>query len=159
MSRRYDVRAGGAVHAVEVLDGSTVRVGDETLRVEPLDATRCRVTRADGTQSVIARAGTAAAPWLFGSGRAWQLEVTAEGARARAGAAPTGDMIAPMPATVVSIAAMPGATVTAGDPVVVLEAMKMELVVRAPRDGVVAAVHCRVGELVPTQATLAELAP
>ena len=109
MSRRYDVRVGGSVHTVEVIDGGTVRVGAETLHVEPLDDTRCRVTRADGTHSVIARAGTTAAPWLFASGQAWQLEVTAEGARARAGAASTGEMIAPMPATVVSIAAMPGA--------------------------------------------------
>ena len=159
MSRRYDVRADGSVHPVEVLDDGTVRVGAETLRVEPLDDTRCRVTHADGTQSVIVRAGTAAAPWLFASGQAWQLKVDRRRRPARAGAASTGEMIAPMPATVVAIAALPGATVTAGDPVVVLEAMKMELVVRAPRDGVVAAVHCRVGELVATQATLAELAP
>jgi hypothetical protein len=40
-------------------------------------------------------------------------------------------MAAPMPATVVSIAAPAGTRVTAGDPVVVLEAMKMELVIRA----------------------------
>ncbi len=64
-----------------------------------------------------------------------------------------------MPATVVSIAAPAGTRVTAGDPVVVLEAMKMELVIRAPRDGEIAAVHCRVGELVQPGTRLAELAP
>ena len=37
-----------------------------------------------------------------------------------------------MPATVVAIAAAPGTRVAAGDPVIVLEAMKMELLVRAP---------------------------
>ena len=68
-------------------------------------------------------------------------------------------MIAPMPATVVAIPAPPGTRVTAGDPVVVLEAMKMELVIRAPRDGEVAAVHCQLGELVQPGTRLAELTP
>ena len=38
-----------------------------------------------------------------------------------------------------------------------LEAMKMELAVRAPRDGVVTAVHCRAGELVQPGVTLVEI--
>ena len=93
---------------------------------------------------VVALAGTAAAPWVFAGGQAssstWTVAL--EGAR-RAARAGGEDMIAPMPATVVADrrAARCRAS-TAGDPVVVLEAMKMELVVRAPRDGVVRAVHC-----------------
>jgi biotin carboxyl carrier protein len=55
---------------------------------------------------------------------------------------------APMPATVVSINVTPGQAVNAGDVLVVLEAMKMELAVTAPRDGTVRSVACRVGELV-----------
>ena len=39
----------------------------------------------------------------------------------------------------------------------VLEAMKMELPIRAPRDGVVKSVGCRVGDLVQPGATLLEL--
>lgn len=55
---------------------------------------------------------------------------------------------APMPATVVSIKVTPGQAVKAGDVLVVLEAMKMELAVTAPADGTVTAISCRVGELV-----------
>jgi len=40
-----------------------------------------------------------------------------------------------------------------------LEAMKMELPVRAPADGKVAVVHCRDGELVQADALLIEIGP
>ena len=57
-------------------------------------------------------------------------------------------LCAPMPATVTAVAVEPGATVAAGDTLIRLEAMKMELAVRAPADGRVAAIHCVVGDLV-----------
>jgi 3-methylcrotonyl-CoA carboxylase alpha subunit len=158
MSRRYEVRHHGATHVVEVLGAGEVRVDGQVLRVEGLGSDRCLVTREDGTRTVVARAGTGSSPWLFAGGHAWPVEVATGGARPRSSAA-GGDMMAPMPATVVAIAAAPGTRVQAGDAVVVLEAMKMELVVRAPRAGEVAAVHCRVGELVRPGTRLAELAP
>jgi len=60
----------------------------------------------------------------------------------------------PMPATVVRVAVKPGQSVRAGDVLISLEAMKMELPIRAPRDGVVRAVHCREGELVQPEQSL-----
>lgn len=68
-----------------------------------------------------------------------------------------GDVRAPMPATVVSIAAAPGQTVTEGETLIVLEAMKMELPIKAPRAGVVKAIHCAKGELVQPGVNLVEL--
>ena len=53
-----------------------------------------------------------------------------------------------MPATVVRIAVKNGDAVKQGDVLVALEAMMMEMPIRAPRDGVVAAIDCREGELV-----------
>jgi 3-methylcrotonyl-CoA carboxylase alpha subunit len=61
-----------------------------------------------------------------------------------------------MPATVVRIAVKPGDAVENGDVLIALEAMKMELPIRAPRDGVVLAVHCREGELVRPDQELLE---
>ncbi len=44
-----------------------------------------------------------------------------------------------------------------GDVLVVLDAMKMEMPVRADADGIVTAVHCKPGELVQADAVLVEL--
>ena len=62
----------------------------------------------------------------------------------------------PMPATVVRIAVAPGDAVKDGDVLIALEAMKMELPIRAPRDGIVRAIHCREGELVQPDHALLE---
>lgn len=159
MSRRYEVRHHGTTHVIEMLGGGEVQVDGQILRVEGLGDDRCLVTGEGGTRTVVAHAGTATSPWLFAGGQAWQVEVTAEGARPRTSSAADDGMMAPMPATVVTIAAAAGSRVSKGDPVVVLEAMKMELVVRAPRDGEIAAVHCQVGELVRPGSRLAELTP
>jgi len=59
---------------------------------------------------------------------------------------------------VIEILVKPGDAVKKGDIVVVLEAMKMELPLRALGDGVVSAVRCREGELVHGDATLVEFA-
>jgi pyruvate carboxylase subunit B len=62
-----------------------------------------------------------------------------------------------MPATVRRINVEPGATVKKGDTLLVLEAMKMELPVRAPVDGTVTSVSCREGDLVQAGVVLVEL--
>ena len=61
-----------------------------------------------------------------------------------------------MPATVLKVNAKPGDAVKKGDVVVLLEAMKMELPLRAPADTTVAAVHCQEGELVDGDAVLVQ---
>jgi 3-methylcrotonyl-CoA carboxylase alpha subunit len=63
-----------------------------------------------------------------------------------------------MPASVVSIKVRAGDAVTAGDVLILLEAMKMELPVKAPRDGIVGQLLCREGELVQPGVPLIELA-
>jgi biotin carboxyl carrier protein len=62
-----------------------------------------------------------------------------------------------MPATVVKVFVEAGARVSKGDTLLMLEAMKMELPVKAPRDGVVRAVRCQAGELVQPGVSLVEL--
>ena len=65
-------------------------------------------------------------------------------------------LTAPMPATVIKVQVRAGDAVKKGDVVVVLEAMKMELPLRALGDGVVSVVRCREGELVQADAMLVE---
>ena len=66
-------------------------------------------------------------------------------------------MAAPMPGLVLKISVATGDEVHKGDPLVVLEAMKMEHQIVAARDGRVSAVHCRVGELVQPGVDLVSL--
>jgi len=70
-------------------------------------------------------------------------------------AAPTGSLLAPMPGLVLRVLADVGATVAAGQPLVVLEAMKMEQTVTAPADGVVAELRAKAGEQVAAGQILA----
>ena len=62
-----------------------------------------------------------------------------------------------MPATVVASRSAPGQTVAKDSLLVMLEAMKMELPIRAPRDGRVTAIHCRAGEIVQPGVPLLEI--
>jgi acetyl/propionyl-CoA carboxylase alpha subunit len=71
--------------------------------------------------------------------------------------APAGSLLAPMPGLVLRVLAEPGTAVTAGQPIVVLEAMKMEQTVSAPADGVLAELHAKAGDQVSTGQVLAVL--
>jgi 3-methylcrotonyl-CoA carboxylase alpha subunit len=62
-----------------------------------------------------------------------------------------------MPGTVLRVLVAPGDQVAAGQVLVLLEAMKMELAVSAPSDGTVAAVLVAAGELVSAGQALAEI--
>ena len=62
-----------------------------------------------------------------------------------------------MPGQVIGMLVELGQTVHGGDPVVVLEAMKMEHTLRAPRDGTIAAVHVRIGDQTQLGAVLLEI--
>jgi acetyl-CoA carboxylase biotin carboxylase subunit len=70
-------------------------------------------------------------------------------------AAVPGSLLAPMPGLVVAVAAALGDKVTAGAPLVVLEAMKMQHTVAAPVDGVLAELPVAVGDQVDTGTVLA----
>jgi propionyl-CoA carboxylase alpha chain len=64
----------------------------------------------------------------------------------------------PMPGLVVSIAVLEGQEVKAGETLAVVEAMKMENVLRAERDGVVKAIKARPGDSLAVDAVIMEFA-
>jgi biotin carboxyl carrier protein len=66
-------------------------------------------------------------------------------------------LIAPMPGRVVAVRVEEGATVHAHEPIVIIEAMKMEHAVTAPTDGVLARLAVRVGTQVRRGDVLGEV--
>jgi biotin carboxyl carrier protein len=102
-------------------------------------------------------AGPPEARSVYVGGEVIELEIAPEGSRRRGGRAGADTTAAPMPATVVEIFVGPGQEVRHGDVLLKLEAMKMELPLRAPRDGRVAAVRCTPGELVQPGVPLVEM--
>jgi 3-methylcrotonyl-CoA carboxylase alpha subunit len=95
--------------------------------------------------------------WIFVDGRVARAEIVSGGRTRRRARGGGHDMAAPMPATVVKILVAPGATVEKGEVLLMLEAMKMELAIRAARAGTVRAINCRPGELVQPGAPLVEI--
>lgn len=68
-----------------------------------------------------------------------------------------GSLVAPMPGNVIRIGAEVGDTVTAGQPLIWLEAMKMEHTIAAPADGVLTHVSVNTGQQVEVGAILARV--
>jgi pyruvate carboxylase subunit A/propionyl-CoA carboxylase alpha chain len=68
-----------------------------------------------------------------------------------------GSLLAPMPGSVLRVGAAVGDTVTAGQPLVWLEAMKMEHTIAAPADGVLAELNVTAGTQVEVGAVLARV--
>ena len=64
--------------------------------------------------------------------------------------------LSPMPGLLVSVAVTEGAEVKAGDEIAVIEAMKMENVIRAERDGTVLCVHAQPGEALEVDQQIVE---
>jgi len=69
----------------------------------------------------------------------------------------TGSLAAPMPGRILQVLVQVGANVAKGAPLVILEAMKMEHTITAPRDGCVAEIRFKAGEQVNEGAELLRL--
>ena len=68
-----------------------------------------------------------------------------------------GSLLAPMSGKVLGIMAEAGASLNKGAPILVMEAMKMEHSLRAPADGILQAILCRVGDQVNEGQVLASM--
>ncbi|MEO3812745.1 biotin carboxylase N-terminal domain-containing protein [Sphaerisporangium sp. B11E5] len=139
--------------------GAEVAPGDEA----PVAA---RLARADGevlvTLDGVARRYACASDgrtlWLGRDGQAWAItpHVAGDpGDAAAAGGAGDGVVRSPMPGTVLLVKVVPGERVTEDQPLLIVEAMKMEHTVTAPIDGVVAELSARAGRPVDMDAVLA----
>jgi biotin carboxyl carrier protein len=126
-----------------------------------------------GRTEIVYVAGSAADRWIFWSGHVFHEVAVREAGYGNASRAhdlnrssaqhadraPVGvtSLVAPMPAKVGKIFVKAGEPVRKGDAVIILEAMKMEMPLRAPADATIKAVRCHEGELVQADSILVEL--
>lgn len=118
------------------------------MSLRPLGGDRHLVTSGDRQQLAYGVSGGARI-WIFFDGHVYTIEEASGAQRTRTGRHDDpGALMAPMPATVSSVNVSLGDRVSRGDLLMTLEAMKMEMPVRAPHDGTVTAISCRTGDIV-----------
>ncbi|MBF8193637.1 ATP-grasp domain-containing protein [Nonomuraea sp. K274] len=158
----WRVESRGGVHAIQVsglpeksaevlINGQQVPAG---IRVGAGDLA---VTLGGRTERYLcARRGDTV--WLGRGGESWAFTrhlIGDPGDRPGAAAAGDGVVRSPMPGTVLVVKAQPGDRVSEGQPLVIVEAMKMEHTVTAPHDGVVSELAVQPGQPVDMDAVLA----
>jgi biotin carboxyl carrier protein len=152
--------------------GGPVRISignDAAFEVLPLGNSYYRVTpvknegkgngKKDGSSSLAVCATDDHQHWVFLDGEAYLVEIRGQIDARRRTTAGTASLAAPMPATVIKIMVAPGDPVRKGQTLLVLEAMKMEMPVKAPIDGIVKKLNCEPNQLVQPDVQLIELEP
>ena len=117
------------------------------VRVVPLGDGRYQLA-AGGRRQIAYAVRSGSDTWIFLDGQVHVIPQARAAVRGGSGRDDETALAAPMPATVISVQTTAGQAVRRGDVLVMLEAMKMELPIRAPRDGVVRRVACHAGEIV-----------
>ena len=127
--------------------------------ITPLGHGRFLVITDEGTHRLAWAVAGGGTTWVFFGGRAYRLpeHPTAPGSTGTPADDAALALSAPMPATVTAVHVSPGQHVTSGDVLLTLEAMKMELPIVAPHDGVVRRIACAVGDLVQPGVPLADV--
>ena len=134
---KYKITLNGKTYEVEVEEGQAMLVDEYEAYKPAAPAAAPAPAPAAAPAAAPAPAGAPAAPTAVAAG-----EVVA----------------APMPGNILKVNCSQGQAVKAGDILVVLEAMKMENEILAPRDGTVAQVVTTKGAVVDTGAPLVVLA-
>jgi biotin carboxyl carrier protein len=155
----FSVRLGEKTHRVTITPGGEARVDEGGVLSLAAEGEHVVVVSDCGRARRVFVAGSGERRQVFVDGEVYELTVGAESSGRRRQARPSSDLVAaPMPARVTAILVEAGQQVHKGDVLLKLEAMKMELAVRAPRDGVVRSIACKDGELVQPGVGLMEIA-
>ena len=144
-------------------DGFVVKIAGREIRVEGAFGTFMRV-RVDGRpiEATVRREGTDLVVERDGMARAFRMRdprAPALGRRREAEDLTRGEVHAPMPGLVVDVLVRAGDRVETGQPVVVVEAMKMQNALAAPLAGQVSAVAVQAGTAVDSGQLLLAIRP
>jgi glutaconyl-CoA/methylmalonyl-CoA decarboxylase subunit gamma len=135
-----------------------VTVGEKTVDVEILQAKDGKLDLlVDGKHITTYVTSDNAKCWVTVSGQTLVL-TKSSGAKQRAtGHDHASELVAPMPGQVRAVTVVEGESVTKGQTVMVLEAMKMEIRIQAPRDGTVMKLLVKQGQTVEREQILIEI--
>ncbi len=134
-------------HTVRIHSDWTMDLPDGTVQSGPaggLNGVRTAITIHAGADQVVA----------IWAGVNWPFRVLDPLAPPLAEHSGAGQVTAPMPGRVIELCTQPGATVSRGDILLIIEAMKVQMRLTAPRDGVIGSVRVTVGDLVDDGAEL-----
>ena len=140
---RVQVHIGSQQHSLELL-------AEETGRIRVL---------IDGLVENIGLLRSENLIWLDQAGQSWCFENSTHAPPANAAGAGSGRLAAPMDGAVLEVRCEPGQTVSRGETLLLLEAMKIEHSLKADTDGVVESVNARAGDQVKGKQILLTITP
>ena len=166
---RLGGEAAWTVHHLRVpgLEPVAVQVCEGEVRIGEGPPLRARLLAAGDGRAILDWGGVThtfhhAGAWLGRDGDSWQVadhDPVEAALRGGAGAGGLDTLAAPMPGTVTVVKVSKGDAVTAGQSLLVVEAMKMEHVITAPHDGTVAEIDVAPGSTVAMDQVLAVVTP
>ena len=137
----------------------TVTAGDKSVDIEAAHGELGRLDfLIDGQRLTAFVSLDGAQRWVTVNGRTAVLTKSSGAKRGRATSELAGKLTAPMPGQIRAVNVQAGEAVTKGQTLIVLEAMKMEIRVQAPRDGIVKKLFVKQGQTVEREQMLVEIA-
>lgn len=155
----YVLRSDASQRHQVLKRGDTVHVDGNPLAVRALD-TGHYLAPVGGRQAHVHVANHGDTLYLQLNGRTCVIErVDPTRSASSGGAAAQGSASAPMPGVVVSWIAEPGSQVSAGDALLVIESMKLQMTIEAPQSGTLADLPFQPGQTFQRGAVLARVRP
>ncbi|MCW1838945.1 acetyl-CoA carboxylase biotin carboxyl carrier protein subunit [Prosthecomicrobium hirschii] len=161
----FKIMIDGQVHDVAILARRPhliVEIGGHRYRVEDLCDGRSgpQSLRIDGQPVAFTRApGAGGGVDVRLDGRTYEARPFDPAAEAAASGAGSDRVRAPMPGAVVVVHKQAGDAVRRGEAIITIESMKLQMALAAPRDGLLAEVAVREGDVFDKDAVLARLQP
>lgn len=136
----------------------TLTLGDKTIRAEVLHSENGKIDLLiDGKRVIAYVSSDSAKRWVTVNGRTVVLTKASGAKRSGAGQDHASELAAPMPGVIRAVNVREGESVTKGQTLLVLEAMKMEIRIQAPFDAVVKKLFVKQGQTVEREQMLIEI--
>jgi 3-methylcrotonyl-CoA carboxylase alpha subunit len=161
-TRSLDIECGNGRHPIEARGENghyELLIEDDAVLVElkEVDTDTFRLTTGGQSRRLQIHSADNNALEICMDNHRWRLTRHARFEAITDSAASDGKLVAPMPGKILEIRTEKGAKVSEGDTLLIMEAMKMELAIKAPMDGTVENLSVDTGDLVEADALLLEI--